>query len=158
METKVEKILEIVQDIQKKLFTGIPKEVAHRKSTYQSSTWRPQFPSSMAVDGSLQTIQHTDIQQNPYWVVDLGQMYSITSVEVYNEPNGNGERFRDVDILVGERHDNHMALCAHYVGPSHTGAHHVFDCNRVLQGKYVKITIKQRSYLHMAEVKVNALV
>lgn len=45
----------------------------------------------MAVDGSLQTIQHTDIQQNPYWVVDLGQMYSITSVEVYNEPNGNGK-------------------------------------------------------------------
>ncbi|XP_071133047.1 fucolectin-6-like [Mytilus edulis] len=134
------------------------KDVAHGKSTYQSSTWSPHYPSSMAVDGNPKTVQHADIQHNPYWVVDLGHMYSITSVEVYNKPQNKGERFRDVDILVGEHHDNHMSLCAHYVGPSHTGAHQVFDCSRVLQGRFVKITIRQREYLHMAEVKVTALV
>lgn len=56
----------------------------------------------MAVDGSLQTIQHTDIQQNPYWVVDLGQMYSITSVEVYNEPNGNGKTLISIFVSRGK--------------------------------------------------------
>lgn len=76
--------------------------MAHGRPTYQSSTWSAQYPSSMAVDGNRKTIQHTDKQQNPYWVVDLGQMYSITSVEVYNEPNCCGKKL----ISVFVRRDN----------------------------------------------------
>lgn len=63
------------------------REVAQGRRTYQSSLYDSKFPSKFAVDGRLGTIQHTKKQYHPYWVVDLGTIYNIERVEIYNEPN-----------------------------------------------------------------------
>lgn len=61
--------------------------MAQGKRTYQSSIWNPVYPSKLAVDGRLNTIQHTNKEHFPFWVVDLGKIYDIERIEVYNEPN-----------------------------------------------------------------------
>ncbi|VDI83224.1 Hypothetical predicted protein, partial [Mytilus galloprovincialis] len=106
-------------------------------------------------DGRLNTIQHTNKEQFPFWVVDLGKIYDIERIEVFNRPNCCGKRLRDLDILIGPYH-NAMKLCAHYAGPSHTGDHLVFQCGGVLRGRHVKLMMRTTEYLHVAEVKVFA--
>ncbi|XP_052066665.1 fucolectin-6-like [Mytilus californianus] len=130
-------------------------EVAQGKRTYQSSTHDSMYASKFAVDGRLNTIQHTKKQHFPYWVVDIGTIYNIERIEIYNEPDCCGERLRDLDILIGPYH-NAMKLCAHYAGPSHTGDHLVFKCGGILPGRYVKLMMRRTEYLHVAEVKVFA--
>lgn len=65
--------------------------MAQGKRTYQSSIWDPLCPSKLAVDGRLNTIQHTNKEQFPFWVVDLGKIYDIERIEVFNRPNCCGE-------------------------------------------------------------------
>ncbi|CAC5374578.1 Fibrinogen-like protein A,Ryncolin-4,Angiopoietin-related protein 7,Angiopoietin-related protein 1,Ficolin-3,Ficolin-1-B,Techylectin-5A,Ficolin-2,Ryncolin-1,Tenascin-R,Fibrinogen-like protein 1,Angiopoietin-1,Tenascin-X,Fibrinogen C domain-containing protein 1-A,Tenascin-N,Ryncolin-3,Tenascin,Fibroleukin,Fibrinogen C domain-containing protein 1,Ryncolin-2,Angiopoietin-related protein 6,Angiopoietin-related protein 2,Angiopoietin-2,Microfibril-associated glycoprotein 4,Ficolin-1-A,Ficolin-1,Fibrinogen C dom len=132
-------------------------EVAKGKRTYQSSSLAHPFKyaSKFAVDGRLDTIQHTEKQHLPYWVVDIGTIYNIERVEIYNHQNCCGERLRDLDTLIGPYH-NDMKFCAHYAGPSHTGDHLVFKCGGVLPGRYVKLMMRTTEYLHVAEVKVFA--
>ncbi|CAG2213933.1 unnamed protein product [Mytilus edulis] len=106
------------------------------------------YPSKRGVDGRLDTIQHTNKEHFPFWVVDLGKIYDKERTEVYNEPSCCGKRLCDLDVLIGPYH-NAMKLCAHYAGPSHTGDHLVFKCG--LPGRYVKLMMRTTEYLHVAE-------
>jgi hypothetical protein len=68
-----------------KAFTPSGEEVAGSKVATQSSTYRslPKFAASNAVDGNESSFSHTD-GLNPFWEVDLGQDFSISSVEIKN--------------------------------------------------------------------------
>jgi hypothetical protein len=68
-----------------KAFTPSGEEVAGGKVATQSSTLRslPRFVASNAVDGNGLSFSHTD-DANPFWEVDLGQDFSISSVEIKN--------------------------------------------------------------------------
>ncbi|CAG2196677.1 unnamed protein product [Mytilus edulis] len=131
------------------------KQVAKRLLEWPKGRTFNIFPFQFAVDGRLDTIQHTKKQYLPYWVVDIGTIYNTERVEIYNEPDCCGERLRNLDIIIGISH-NAMNLCAHYAGPSHTADHLVFKCGGVLPGRYVKLMIRKTEYLHVAEVKVFA--
>lgn len=61
--------------------------VAYHKNASQSSVYeRPNGPGlpEYGVDGSTETFFHTDSEYQPWWEVDLGSVYSISRVEVYN--------------------------------------------------------------------------
>lgn len=62
------------------------KEVAYGKKSYQSSTYNHGNPysSHLAVDGNIHTMIHTYTENSPYWEVDLGRIYRIKRVEIYN--------------------------------------------------------------------------
>ncbi|XP_052065378.1 uncharacterized protein LOC127705171 [Mytilus californianus] len=133
-------------------------EVAYGKSCQQSSTAGVEY-ASKAVDGDLNTYMHTNKDQSPYWIVDLGKPYQIKLIEIFNRNKGSidtGRRLHDLDIIVGTS-SNNMHLCTHYAGPAQLGDHLVFGCQYDEKARYVKLMIRGREFLHVAEVKVYAL-
>ncbi|VDI21509.1 Hypothetical predicted protein [Mytilus galloprovincialis] len=135
------------------------KEVAYGKSCWQSSTGWDEY-ASRAVDGNLNTKMHTYKDQSPYWIVDLGKPYKIKRIEIFNRQHGgrsSGRRLHDLDIMVGNS-SNAMHLCTHYRGPAELRAHLVLECQNDEKARYVKLMIRGIEYLHVAEVKVFALV
>ncbi|XP_052066546.1 uncharacterized protein LOC127706136 [Mytilus californianus] len=153
----------------KELLRRIPKdpkyvqlsEVAYRKQTKQSSDYlfyaSASARASAAVDGNFNTYSHTGLDVSPYLEVDLGKEYKIFRIEIFNRKSCCGERLHDLDITTGPSH-NQMYLCAQYKGPAGKGEHLVFKCNHSPKyARYVRLTIKGREYLHVAEVKVYAL-
>ena len=85
--------------------------LARGKPTKQTSTIG-HGQSGLAVDGSTATsyahgaCTHTDIQQNPWWRVDLGQSEPIGKVIVTNRGDCCSEKLRNVEIRVGDIDDN----------------------------------------------------
>ncbi|CAC5372503.1 unnamed protein product [Mytilus coruscus] len=65
-----------------------------------------------------------------------------------------GDRLRDLDISVGNSLDN-MIVCVHYDGPGSDGEHHVFNLEKEIIGRYVKLQIiSTAEYLQLTEVRV----
>ena len=72
------------------------KNIAKKKATLQSSVWffeNPVVPliSNFAVDGNLfqnldkcRCCSHTLFEDNPWWLVDLGDVHNVTAVTLYN--------------------------------------------------------------------------
>ncbi|XP_071123338.1 fucolectin-6-like [Mytilus edulis] len=134
-------------------------EVAYDKPAEQSSVYSLSYSAAKAIDGSVNTYMHTNKEQSPYWIVDLGKIYQIKRIEIFNRNagfNSTGERLRDLDIIVGPSH-NEMQICAHYVGPAQLGDHLLFTCGHVECARYVKLRLTGTDYLHVAEVKVYAV-
>ena len=48
-----------------------------------------------AVDGDTNTFSHTSLEQDPWFEVDLGAMYTITYITVLNRLDEAGSRFSD---------------------------------------------------------------
>ncbi|CAG2196643.1 unnamed protein product [Mytilus edulis] len=135
------------------------KEVAYNKPAEQSSVYSAGCSALRAVDGNVNSFMHTNIEQSPYWIVDLGKIYQIKRIEILNRIQGSkttGERLRDLDIMIGSSH-NEMQICAHYVGPAQLSDHLLFTCGHVECARYVKLRLTGTDYLHVAEVKVYAV-
>jgi len=70
--------------------THLPTNVAFRKPTVQSSTNPGGAVSSGAVDGNTSgnygdgSVTHTQQESNPFWEVDLQDMFVIDNIKVYN--------------------------------------------------------------------------
>ncbi|VDI14615.1 Hypothetical predicted protein, partial [Mytilus galloprovincialis] len=137
-------------------------EVAYGKSCTQSSTSAVNVgyhSASKAVDGDLNTFMHTDLDQSPYWIVDLGKTYQIKRIEIFNRKQGaiyTGRRLHDLDIIVGTSLNN-THLCTQYAGPAELGEHLVLGCQCDETARFVKLMLRGREYLHVAEVKVYTL-
>lgn len=59
------------------------QNVALNKRTWQSTT-KEQYNSSMAVDDNIDTTSWTLYEIDPYWVVDLEQVYEIEQIIIIN--------------------------------------------------------------------------
>ena len=85
-------------------FTILIADVALYKNASQSSTL--EYPARYAVDGNITTdlfqgsCTHTDIEDRPWWEVDLGKTYDITGVEITNRGDCCGNRLKNFDITV----------------------------------------------------------
>ncbi|CAC5398321.1 unnamed protein product [Mytilus coruscus] len=139
------------------------KNVALRKKSQQSS-WHLKTHSwgnyvccatEYANDGNATTYSHTNYDNLPYWLVDLENVYDIKRIEIINRFDFAGQRLKNADITVGSTLKE-MSLCAHYKGPAKLKEHLIFYCNRQMRGRYVKVTIKAKEYLHLSEVMVFA--
>ena len=71
--------------------------VALKKKTRQSSTYRNQkyYSSAQAVDGLSKTFSMTNKVRrvNPYWYVDIGGIYTIRHIDIFNRPKNSGGYF-----------------------------------------------------------------
>jgi hypothetical protein len=138
-------------------------EVSRGKDAWQSSTaWGGD--ASRAVDGNTDgfwdsaSTTHTDLQWHPWWQVDLGATYNVSTVDVYNRLDCCTERLTDYVILVSNRVMTESDL---YSGSP--------DVTRIVQpgnfclqetfamatGRFVMVGLPNRyEYLSLAEVKV----
>ncbi|XP_067217482.1 uncharacterized protein [Chanodichthys erythropterus] len=99
------------------LFTGMcvadsKGNLALHAKAVQSSTNNPQGDAQHAVDGNRDTdygkssCTHTKTEFNPWWRVDLGNVYSISNVTITNRGDCCKERLRGAQIRIGNSLDN----------------------------------------------------
>ncbi|XP_071139921.1 uncharacterized protein [Mytilus edulis] len=137
--------------------------ISHKKKTGQSTIFCGKgylCEPEAGVDGikQLANIFHTKPELEPFWWVDLGQVYTVLKVVSTNRMHSCcGDRLRKMLIHVGVNLDTcNMELCGQFIGPAISGQVIVTQCNTLPKGHMVKLTsvnIVPRAF-HLTEVEV----
>nr|XP_034316861.1 fucolectin-like [Crassostrea gigas] len=134
------------------------------KPTQRSSTYRF-YTAGYAVDGingtdmAIDKCSSTDGgDTNPWWMVGLHTVYSITSVKIFNRGLEQGgipvpDRLRNVTVTVGLTESTVNTFCGCYVGPGTLSQVVIIDCPTLPQGRFVKVS-KTTEHLTLCEVDV----
>ncbi|MFK7908596.1 MAG: discoidin domain-containing protein, partial [Chitinophagales bacterium] len=138
--------------------TSSAKNLAQGKPTRQSSTMDI-GKSSLAVDGNTngvwtgRSVSHTNEQNNPWWEVDLGAMYDISKVEIYNRTDCCSERIGGAITYVKQTANEKGAALS--IIDYQKGMSPIIKVKpgKSVRGRYVRIA-KKTGYLSLAEVKV----
>lgn len=80
--------------------------VALNKPTSQSSMYSATFPASRAVDGVTTgrnpDFTHTKDESNPWWQVDLGAVYDVEEIVIWNRTDCCWERLQNYYVMLSE--------------------------------------------------------
>ncbi len=144
-----------------------PSNLALGRPALQSSIspWsrRPDvaLDAAGAVDGRItgEAKFHTDIEDHPWWQVDLGAVFGISGVKLYNrmdDPNV-VHRSAHLAIEVGFRGDDWVEVYRrkeerHFGGID--GKPLVFAPVMPVPGRFVRVRLLRRDYLHLDQVEV----
>ncbi|CAC5399708.1 unnamed protein product [Mytilus coruscus] len=129
------------------------------QSTFYNCSGFLQCQPKGGVDGikEPENMFHTLPEPEPFWWVNLGQVYKILKVVSTNRIDCCGDRLSKMLIHVGENLDtSHLELCGQFMGPAASGQVIVTLCNTLPEGQIVKLTSVNavpRSF-HLAEVEV----
>ncbi len=146
---------------------GDPSNIALGGTAMQSSTYGNGVPE-LAIDGNLvgdspwsANLQHTDTEDMPWWMVDLGADADISSVKIYNRSNGFMNRLNnfyvfvsvdpiDVSKSVSELAADPKVASQYFGGAAGSIEEFSFD----VAGRYVMIKLSGMGKIHVAEVEV----
>ncbi|VDI22576.1 Hypothetical predicted protein [Mytilus galloprovincialis] len=136
--------------------------VSQGKKTGQSSTYHHNYGSRLGVDGIKEPNNHfhTLDEFEPFWWVNLGQVYKIQKVVSTNRMNciGCTGRLKKMVIHVGNSLDTcQMKLCGQFIGPAVPNQIIVTPCFALPQGQIVKLTSVNTAapdFFHLSEVEV----
>ena len=123
-------------------------------------------PASRANDGNTNgafggsSVTHTGFDSQAWWEVDLGGVYGIADIDVFNRTDCCGERLSNFYVLVSDAPfaSTDLATTTNQAGVSAwflTGtadASESFSINRT--GRYVRIQLAGNGYVSLAEVLV----
>lgn len=146
---------------------GIESLISHGKRCVQSSVsiWsvKPtiEHDASGAVNGVVDGTYkfHTDIEDAPWWMVDLGKSYGISSVHIYNriDQEGVSQRASRLKLEVGLE-AGHLAEFFRKDDDEVFGGMDdhplVWAPTIPVVGRFVRITLLKRDYLHLDQVMV----
>ncbi len=136
------------------------------KSTSQSSDYSNLFLSENAVDGNIDgnfgngSLSHTLFDTQAWWQVDLGAIYDIDTITLWNREDCCADRLSNFHVLISMDPFNSTDLTAtqnqagvldhHYPGtaPRQTD----FPINNL--GRYVRIQLAGTNNLQLAEVQI----
>ncbi len=135
------------------------------KSASQSSTdadGQPERANDGNTNGRFQehSVSHTQSEPNAWWQVDLGAIYNLASIRLWNRTDCCGTRLKDFHVLVSDNPFVSQELNAtlgqpgvsdfHFPGTA--GAQTEIHLNR--SGRFVRIQLTGQDYLHLAEVEI----
>jgi len=105
------------------------------------------------------TCTHTDIQDNPWWAVDLGSFYYITTVVVHNREDCCSERLAGITAVASDQllaeGDAFSTLTSSTPCASDGSADSVVTLHcEAAEGQYVYLYLPSNQYLTMCEVEV----
>ncbi|XP_043101435.1 uncharacterized protein LOC122349455 [Puntigrus tetrazona] len=154
--------VEVFAEDDKPLYLCAPRNLALGGRAAQSSTY-PQFGAAEnAVDGNRQSIHAlgscsvTNGDRDPWWRVDLGDVYRVTRVSVTNRGDCCEKRIEGIQIRIGNSLDNNgnnNELAAN-VGVVPLGGTKSFEF-KPMKGRYVNLFLPGRNeYLTLCEVEV----
>lgn len=144
------------------------KNVARGKNATQSSVsqWStapvPEIDASGAVNGVINGLQgfHTEIEDSPWWMVDLGGMFSISEINVFNRldlPPDIPLRAARLAIEIGPDADHLAEVFRRETDEPFGGA----DGNPLIwappapvTGRFVRIRLLTHNYLHLDQVEI----
>jgi hypothetical protein len=141
----------------------IISHLAKGKRATQSSTY-PGGDAANAVDGNTngiwrgKSVSHTLKKGSPWWQVDLGAVYRINQICVFNRRDCCGERLNGAVVMVSElpfrgnplkpkKGDGVGRRSLEIAGPSKT-------LTIARKGRYVRVQIPRNEHLQLAEVAV----
>jgi hypothetical protein len=148
---------------------GTSQNMAEGKPATQSSTYGG-GAASRAVDGNTDgdyvngSVTHTGENTNAWWEVDLGNSYSIDSIEIWNRTGSDKfvQRLNDFYVFVSdvpfESTDLMTTLAQGGVWSRHitTAPDPSASLSVGAVGRYVRIQLTGTNYLNLAEAKVFA--
>ena len=127
-----------------------PKNLALGKPTRMSSQYPGPYPASNGVDGNSGSMFHTNIENNPWWQVDLQSSFALSSIVLHNRFESNGDRARTIQVLISQDGNAWTTIYRH------NGT--VFKDLTVDAGgkiaRYVRVQLAETNYLHLLEVEV----
>ncbi|XP_056013660.1 uncharacterized protein LOC125675409 [Ostrea edulis] len=131
--------------------------VALGKSVSVSSTYSSFLPSN-AVNGNFNDFMHTTYptgEGRPWLTIDLGNIFLVHQIEIFNRADCCGSKFHDAEVTVGKSLDN-LQFCGHYSGSARNGERIAMWCPPQTFARFVKIQIVKgtRNILHVAEVLI----
>ncbi|CAC5384663.1 unnamed protein product [Mytilus coruscus] len=100
---------------------------------------------------------HTYAELEPFWWVNLGEVYEVQKVVSTNRINCCGNKLSKMLVHVGESLDTcRMQLCGQFIGPGVNGQVIVTTCITFPKGQMVKLTSVNavREVFHLSEVEV----
>ena len=129
------------------------------KAATQIGIWDPHV-AGHAVDGDMSTMSHSDNVNNAWWQVDLGEVVSISEIDIYNRTNCCSERLTDFYILVSKEPfvsqdlqptlDQAGVFAKRIADPAESpSTYELFEA-----GRYLRIQLVGKNFLHMKEVVV----
>lgn len=135
-----------------------------KKATQSSDGWGGK--AAMAVDGNKnpamagKSVNHTaDGDKLPWWEVDLGAVYKVVGIRVYNRADCCAERLAasGAVVLVSDQpfpNPNGMASQRKRVLPIQ-GVKPMYDLpTGGIPARFVRVQMQKPGYLHMAEIEV----
>jgi hypothetical protein len=141
------------------------RNVALGQWATQSSTYFAGGAASRAVDGNTNgtwggaSLTHTDYQYQAWWEVDLGAVYQLGQIYLWNRTDCCGERLSNFYVLVSDQPfstDLNTALGQPLVSSYYThgqaGTTTTIAVGRA--GRYVRVQLAGTNYLSLAEVEV----
>lgn len=117
-----------------------------------SSNWRVGlYPASKLVDGEVTELGcHTDAEDQPWALVDLGQKVAIHRVVVTNRLGGETARAVPLEMEVSVDGINFT----HYARQDDDFNVWIASTGRVTKARYVRVTVLKRAMLHLNEIEV----
>jgi hypothetical protein len=116
-------------------------------------------PPETAVNGSIDGTRkfHTALEDNPWWMVDLGAFRTITEVHVYNTVDHTAHRCRNISLEVSIDGRGWAELVRktddQVVGGVTTGPF-IWDGPGTAWARFVRVTLLDRGFLHLDQVEV----
>uniref|UniRef100_A0A9J7Y5A9 Fucolectin tachylectin-4 pentraxin-1 domain-containing protein n=1 Tax=Cyprinus carpio carpio TaxID=630221 RepID=A0A9J7Y5A9_CYPCA len=154
--------VEVFAEEDKPLYICVPRNLALGGNAVQSTTYSNLGVAHNAVDGNRQSsyalgsCSVTNGDRDPWWRVDLLNVYRITRVSITNRGDCCEKRIRGIQIRIGnslENNGNNNQLAA-TVGPIPLGNTKTFEF-KPLKGRYVNLIVPGRAeYLTLCEVEV----
>uniref|UniRef100_A0A671QTM9 Fucolectin tachylectin-4 pentraxin-1 domain-containing protein n=1 Tax=Sinocyclocheilus anshuiensis TaxID=1608454 RepID=A0A671QTM9_9TELE len=140
---------------QKSAFTTFTWNLALGGKAVQSSRYSALTAAHNAIDGNRESnyargsCSITNADRDPWWRVDLGDVYRITRVSVTNRGDCCEKRIEGIQIRIGNSLHNNAA-----VGPIPLGGTKSFAF-KPIKGRYVNLIVPGRKeYLTLCEVEV----
>ena len=138
-----------------------PDNISRHKPATQSSHCRFSFAPTLeedaagGVNGVLDGARkfHTDMEDNPWWQVDLGGIATITEIHLHNTTDPLRERFRDFAIGVSIDGASWVELVEKRDGAVVEGPY-VWNGPGTAWARFVRVTALGRTYLHLSQVEV----
>ena len=134
------------------------ENIALNKTATQSSDWGG--IADKAVDGNTDgnyynaSITHTNNDPGAWWQVDLGAVYDITDITLYNRTDCCAERLDDFTILVSETPFTDNSGGKAFASNIPYAENPVRAFSGDSRGRYVRVFLSGTGYLSLAEVEV----
>jgi hypothetical protein len=146
---------------------SVPILISQRKTACQSSLceWSKgttiEEDANGALNGKIDGKYkfHTDIEDNPWWLVDLGELFGISEIRIFNriDQAGTAENASRLMIEIGVGPENLVEVYRRNIDEAFGG----FDGNPLIfmpsipiPGRFVRIKLLKRTCLHLDQVQV----
>lgn len=137
--------------------------VAKNGSASQSSTghWSWDATPDLANDGNTDgdykghSVSHTLAEHRAWWQVDLGEVYPIEKIVIWNRTDhGWAKRLSNFNLVVLDEANKPVFERTYCRGGKFFSPAMMVDMPKDTSGRYVKVMLNGKNYLQLAEVEV----